>query len=180
MVWASFRYSAQPEAVPTKAQFDPALATRAAPLSRDELVGLAAKYKAQDEAHAKALAAKDELLAAHEAEVARLREQIKAAQPAETAVDDHDHNEAQTRDRFIDVLLAEAGWSLSDAPDREFEVTGMPNAEGRGFIDYVLWGCRRLALAVVEAKRTKKSPAIGQQQAKLYADCLEKRTADGR
>ena len=28
-------------------------------------------------------------------------------------------------------------------------------------------------LAVVEAKRTKKDPRIGQQQAKLYADCLE-------
>jgi type I restriction enzyme, R subunit len=29
-------------------------------------------------------------------------------------------------------------------------------------------------LALVEAKRTRKDPRIGQQQAKLYADCLEK------
>jgi hypothetical protein len=28
-------------------------------------------------------------------------------------------------------------------------------------------------LAVVEAKRTRKDPRVGQQQAKLYADCLE-------
>jgi len=33
---------------------------------------------------------------------------------------------------------------------------------------------RSTTLAINEAKRTKKSPQIGQQQAKLYADCLEK------
>ncbi len=50
----------------------------------------------------------------------------------------------------------------------------MPNAEGKGYVDYVLWGDGK-PLAVIEAKRTTKSPHIGQQQAKLYADCLEKR-----
>lgn len=49
-----------------------------------------------------------------------------------------------------------------------------PNAEGKGFVDYVLWGADGLPLAVVEAKRTSKSPEVGQQQAKLYADCLER------
>ena len=49
----------------------------------------------------------------------------------------------------------------------------MPNDEGKGFVDYVLWGADGLPLAVVEAKRTTKSPQVGQQQAKLYADCLE-------
>ena len=49
----------------------------------------------------------------------------------------------------------------------------MPNAEGTGYVDYVLWGADGLPLAVVEAKRTTKSPQVGQQQAKLYADCLE-------
>ncbi len=34
-------------------------------------------------------------------------------------------------------------------------------------------GCDALPLAVVEAKRTTKSAQVGQQQAKLYADCLE-------
>ncbi|MEI2672380.1 MAG: hypothetical protein V9G13_14995 [Marmoricola sp.] len=38
----------------------------------------------------------------------------------------------------------------------------------------MLWGADGLPLAVVEAKRTAKSPEVGQQQAKLYADCLEK------
>ena len=30
-----------------------------------------------------------------------------------------------------------------------------------------------MSLAVVEAKRTSKDPHVDQQQAKLYADCLE-------
>ena len=49
----------------------------------------------------------------------------------------------------------------------------MPNAAGEGFVDYVLWGDDGKPLALVEAKRTKKDARAGQQQAKLYADCLE-------
>ena len=49
----------------------------------------------------------------------------------------------------------------------------MPNTEGKGFVDYVLWGDDGKPLALVEAKRTKRDPRVGQQQAKLYADCLE-------
>ncbi len=70
-------------------------------------------------------------------------------------------------------MLAEAGWLLDQARDREYPVTGMPNSDGTGFVDYVLWGADALPLAVVEAKRTTKSAQVGQQQAKLYADCLE-------
>ncbi|TSD98086.1 DUF4145 domain-containing protein [Skermania sp. ID1734] len=170
MVWAAFRYSPNPQAVPTKSQFDPALAAKAAPLSRQELAQLAAKFQAQDEAHAKALA---DQKAAHEAELAKLRAHIAAAQAANAKTDDHDYSEAQTRDLYIDVLLAEAGWPLTEIRDREYEVTRMPNATGKGFIDYVLWGADGLPLAVVEAKRTTKSVHDGQQQAKLYADALE-------
>src|SRR5437588_9938737 len=50
----------------------------------------------------------------------------------------------------------------------------MPNQQGTGFVDYVLWGDDGKPLAVVEAKRTKRDARVGQQQAKLYADCLEK------
>ena len=50
----------------------------------------------------------------------------------------------------------------------------MPNASGEGFVDYVLWGDDGKPLGLVEAKRTKRDPRVGQQQAKLYADCLEK------
>ena len=40
-------------------------------------------------------------------------------------------------------------------------------------MDYVLWGDDGKPLALVEAKRTRRDPRVGQQQAKLYADCLE-------
>ncbi|TCI98637.1 DEAD/DEAH box helicase family protein [Aeromicrobium sp. IC_218] len=173
VVWTSYHHSPQPDVVPLQAQFDPALAAKAAPLSRDELARLAARFKAQDEAHARALAEKDERLAAHEADIADLKAQIAAAQAA-VAPDTRDYDETAARDLFIDVLLHEAGWTLDEARDREYPVTGMPNPEGRGFVDYVLWGADGLPLAVVEAKRTSKSPEVGQQQAKLYADCLEK------
>jgi type I restriction enzyme R subunit len=78
-----------------------------------------------------------------------------------------------TRKELIDPLLKESGFPLNKPQDREYEVTGMPNNQGIGFVDYVLWGDDGLPLAVVEAKRTIRNPKEGQQQAKLYADCLE-------
>src|SRR6266404_2259395 len=115
-------------------------------------------------------------LADTDTQIALLRQQIaQAKQQNELIRDDHDYSEAETRDYFIDLLLREAGWPLDKVEDREYPVTGMPNAKGEGFVDYVLWGNDGLPLAVVEAKRTKKDPRIGQQQARLYADCLEKR-----
>jgi len=173
VVFAAYRYSTDPQLVPTVRQFDPALAAKLAPLSRQELVKLAAKFKAQDEAHAKALAERDDLAAAKDAEIAALKAQIAAAQAANTKPDEHDYSEAETRRAIIDVLLAEAGWPLDQARDREYAVTGMPNNHGKGYVDYVLWGADGLPLAVVEAKRTSTSPQVGQQQARLYADCLE-------
>jgi type I restriction enzyme R subunit len=110
-----------------------------------------------------------------EAELAALRAEIAAVRAANQATPDtHNYDEAATRDAFIDLLLAESGWPLDQTRDREFEVQGMPNAEGKGFVDYVLWGDDGLPLALVEAKRTRKDARVGQQQAKLYADCLEK------
>lgn len=176
MVWAVFHHSAYPKAAPLNLPFDPKLAAKSAPLSRQEVAQLSAKFKAQDEAHAKALAEKDELAAARDAEIARLREEVKKAQAANEVPDERDYSESETRDTFIDLMLAEAGWPLSETKDREYPVTGMPNDGGKGFVDYVLWGDDGLPLAVVEAKRTTKTPEIGQQQAKLYADCLEKMT----
>jgi type I restriction enzyme R subunit len=117
--------------------------------------------------------ASDDGRSALEAELAVLRAEIAAVRKANQATPDtHDYTEAETRDAFIDLLLAEAGWPLTQPRDREFEVTGMPNAEGKGFVDYVLWGDDGRPLAVVEAKRSRKSALVGQQQAKLYADCL--------
>ena len=110
-----------------------------------------------------------------EAKIKRLQDEIAATKRENAAAPDtHDYNEAQTRDAFIDLLLNEAGWPLDQERDREFPVTGMPNTTGEGFVDYVLWGDDGKPLAVVEAKRTRRDAKVGQQQAKLYADCLEK------
>lgn len=119
-----------------------------------------------------------EVLARHaalNAELQKLQEEVAAAKKANSAVPDtHDYSEAETRKAFIDLLLREAGWELNPVKNFEVEVAGMPNGEGKGFVDYVLWGDDGKPLMLVEAKRTTKSPMVGQQQAKLYADCLEK------
>ena len=107
-------------------------------------------------------------------ELKRLRAEVAAAKKASAAQPDtHDYSEAKTRTDIIDLMLKEAGWALLDKRDREYEVSGMPSQKGKGYVDYVLWGDDGKPLAVVEAKRTSKTPSVGQQQAKLYADCLE-------
>ena len=109
-----------------------------------------------------------------EGELEALREQLVAIKAEnETVPETHDWNESATRRLIIDLALRRAGWPLDREHDREYEVTGMPNASGVGYADYVLWGDDGKPLAVVEAKKTTVDPAAGRQQAKLYADCLE-------
>lgn len=120
------------------------------------------------------LAQREAALAQVNTELAALRAELAQAKAANLAVPDtHDYDEADTRRFFIDVLLREAGWEVDKNMSIEVPVTGMPNAPGEGFVDYVLWGADGKPLAVVEAKRSLKDPEIGRQQAKLYADCLE-------
>lgn len=129
---------------------------------------------ARDEAEKKRLASETER-GKLEAEIAALRAEVAKVKAANAkTADTHDYNEEATRDAFIDLLLAEVGWSFTQpGKDTEYPVKGMPNNSGDGFVDYVLWGDDGKPLAVVEAKRTKRDPRVGQQQAKLYADCLE-------
>ncbi|MDK0576870.1 DEAD/DEAH box helicase family protein [Clostridium perfringens] len=83
-------------------------------------------------------------------------------------------SEAETRRRYIDVELKLSGWTFGKDVLIEVEISGMPNNSGVGFADYVLYGDNGKPLAVVEAKRTSVDEKKGEQQAKLYADCLEK------
>jgi len=107
-------------------------------------------------------------------ELKRLRVEIAQVKESNNSrIDTHDYSEAETRNFLIDGLLKEVGWRLEQPRDREFEVLGMPNTEGTGYVDYVLWGDDGKPLGIVEAKRTTIDPRTGQQQAKLYADCLE-------
>ncbi|WP_346012930.1 DEAD/DEAH box helicase family protein [Methylobacterium ajmalii] len=155
--------------------FDASQLTRRDDVVRRALAQLQKQQKdleAKDGELTKLLASRTEL----DEELTRLRAEVAAARAANAAVPDtHDYGEAETRDRFIDLLLKEAGWALDRPEDTEFEVLGMPSASGIGFVDYVLWGLDGKPLGLVEAKATKHSAQKGRQQAKLYADALEQK-----
>ncbi len=86
-----------------------------------------------------------------------------------------DISEYKTRKVYIDTMLQDAGWVEGKNWQNEVELAGMPNKREVGYADYVLYGDDGRALAVIEAKRTCVDPAKGRQQAKLYADIIEKR-----
>lgn len=155
--------------------FDPALLNRKDDIVKrafTQLQQMAADLAAKDEDLSTLLRDKTRL----DDELKALRAEIAAAKRDNAAVPDrHDYAEAETRDAYIDVLLREAGWPLADAQDREYPIKGMPNNQGVGYADYVLWGDDGKPLAVIEAKRTRRDPRAGQQQAKLYADGLEQK-----
>lgn len=172
--WLARTYARTTKPAATLA-FDPEALPRPQPAgtrqSPDQLKQLEADLRERDEKLTILLADKNAL----DEELKRLRAEVADAKKASVAIPDaHDYSEAATRDFFIDLLLREAGWPLTGARDREFEVSGMPNQGGKGFVDYVLWGDDGRPLALVEAKRTKHDAHVGQQQAKLYADCLER------
>ena len=178
--WLADNYARVPPGVH---QFDPTKLPRKSLVDQTTLRKAGALIKAHEQARKKAREELEALKARSEterqsleAEIARLRAEVSAIkEAANDRSSTHDFDEAQTRTDIIDVLLNEAGWPLTDARDREFEVSGMPSPTGAGKVDYVLWGADGKPLAVVEAKRTTVDADAGRQQAKLYADCLEKR-----
>lgn len=137
----------------------------------EELQRMDAQNREKDEkltfllADNKALSEELQLMRAAVAEAKRRN----AAEP-----DTHDYSEEETRTKQIDWALERAGWNLTQKRDREFPVTGMLTDSDQGFVDYVLWGDNGLPLALIEAKRSRRDAHVGQQQAKLYADALEK------
>ena len=84
-------------------------------------------------------------------------------------------SEYKTRKIYIDTMLQEAGWIENKNWLNEVELPGMPNKSEVGFADYVLYDDTHKPLAVIEAKKTCEDLAVGRQQAKLYADILEKK-----
>lgn len=100
----------------------------------------------------------------------RRKEQIETYSPMPL-----ERTEFDTRKIYIDTVLQELGWVEGRNWLNEVELFGMPNKEGVGYADYVLYGDDGRALAVIEAKRTCRDVAEGRQQAKLYADILEKK-----
>ena len=145
----------------TEGHFDPALLTQksevsAAPVQEVPEVELAALM-------AENAALKEEL-------TARRTEQQQTYVPKPL-----DLSEYKTRKLYIDTMLTDAGWTEGKDWLNEVELPGMPNKSEVGYADYVLYGDDGRPLAVVEAKRTCVDVAKGRQQAKLYADLLEKK-----
>ena len=181
--WLAFTYGRATKPDPSL-QFDPRLLTdtdegvRSSLQERQELEERLAR-QVGDDAQSGLRAEMAEMKAELEAELGELRKQVAAAKKAAESIpfEAHDWSEADTRLYKIDALLAEAGWTdFVEGRDIEYEVHGMPSSSGVGYVDYVLWGDDGLPLAVVEAKKALRSPQVGQQQARLYADCLEDET----
>lgn len=112
-------------------------------------------------------------------EMKRLRAEMAAMrqenQQKRAFTPDH-RSEAETRNSIIDINIKSMGWTFGKDCVEELPVIGMPNDSGTGKVDYVLYGDDGKPLAVVEAKKTTADPKIGQHQAFLYANCLEKMT----
>ena len=112
------------------------------------------------------------------AENAALKEQLTArrAEQQQTYVPKPlDLSEYKTRKIYIDTMLTDAGWTEGKDWLNEVELPGMPNKSEVGYADYVLYGDNGRPLAVIEAKRTCVDVSKARQQAKLYADLLEKK-----
>ena len=117
-------------------------------------------------------------LAALMAENAALKEQLTArrVEQQQTYVPKPlDLSEYKTRKIYIDTMLTDAGWTEGKDWLNEVELPGMPNKSEVGYADYVLYGDDGRPLAVIEAKRTCVDVSKARQQAKLYADLLEKK-----
>lgn len=94
-------------------------------------------------------------------------------------------NEKLTRKEIIDTRLKQAGWNVTDRTQviEEFDIIVDDNLVqeaatpygGHQFSDYVLLGKDGKPLAVVEAKKTAASAAVGREQAKQYCYNIQKK-----
>ncbi len=97
-------------------------------------------------------------------------------------------NEAQTRQQIIDGRLLKAGWNVSNPSQVTSELdiwvgiadelrdAPLTEYSGHQFADYALLGDDGTPIAVVEAKKTSKDARIGQEQARQYAEKIQRTT----
>lgn len=94
-------------------------------------------------------------------------------------------NESTTRQEIIDKRLANAGWDVKNPAQVTAELNiwvGLPDGikepeheyQGFQFADYALLGDNGYPLAIVEAKKTSKDARVGQEQARQYAENIQK------
>ena len=98
----------------------------------------------------------------------------------ESIVNELDFDEEQTRRFLIEDMLVSVGYNVgtegtdTEEVGQEVEILHQPTKTGKGFADYVIWNDDGKPLAVIEAKKTSKDSDLGKEQAKIYADGLEK------
>ncbi len=90
-----------------------------------------------------------------------------------TPIDPDNITEKETRIRYIDEALKRSGWTIGQDCLTEYPVIGMSNQSGEGFLDYLLT-VDTVPMAIIEAKRTSVDPHVGLEQARKYAELIEK------
>lgn len=135
----------------------------------------------ENESYSKQMAIPEEFaevdLKALIAENKALKEKLtsrRECQAPEYAAKPLEPSEYKTRKIYIDSMLLDAGWTEGEDWINEVKIPGMPNKSEAGYADYVLYDDAHRPLALIEAKRTCADVSEGRQQAKLYADLLEK------
>lgn len=121
----------------------------------------------------------------------RLEEKSKSTKTEEKVIRYSDFTEAETRNYLIDEQLKDAGWKIRKITNynvnskefntsevkREIPVTGLIiTPSGNGFVDYVLYNDSNQPIAIIEAKKTYRDVKEGKEQARQYANALEKMT----
>ena len=168
--WLAHRYARGARPAP-ELSFNDTLLPKTSPVppqTQKKLEELAASLAAKDESLAELL--KDET--ALNRDIQRLGAEVAAAKSANEAAPTPRLQRKGIRDAFIDLLLKEAGWGARPGAGSRVSRTGDAEQHRRRLCGLCAAPCK--PLAVVETKRTKRGPEEGHQQAKLYADCLEK------
>jgi type I restriction enzyme R subunit len=114
-----------------------------------------------------------ELIAENE-ELRRIMSEARRSNTQTREFNVEEISEFKTRKLYIDLELKLAGWDIGTNCIEELEVEGMPNATGKGYVDYVLYDDAQKPIAVIEAKKASVDPRNGKVQAIRYADCIEK------
>ena len=162
-----------------------------APEKRERLKKTKAELKWDKQRIQEALAAKESEMQSLLTELESARVKIRVTEKkveelqklqsiGKSAADAMGFDEAATRKRLIDTELTAVGWDVgingvnTGEVTQEEEIQHQPTKTGIGYADYVLWDDNGQPLAVIEAKKTAVNAELGQQQARLYADGLEK------
>ena len=82
--------------------------------------------------------------------------------------------EAKQKEELARVIAENVELRKQGAAKRKEEKAVEPTESQDGYVDYILRGRTGKIIAVIEAKKTSANPRIGRNQAKLYADCIEK------